>query len=51
MHSCDALVAAVDVSTPIGACIPVGGLGNAERAAGVVAEHILSAFPFNLGLS
>lgn len=51
MHSCNALVAAVDISTLIGAGIPVSGLGNTERAAGVVAECILSALPFNLGLS
>ena len=51
MHSCNALVTAVDISTIIGACIPVSGLGNTERAAGVVAECILSACPFNFGLS
>ena len=51
MHSRDARVAAVDISTLVGARIPVSGLGNAERAAGVVAECILSAFPYNFGLS
>lgn len=51
MHSCNALITAVDISTLIGACIPVSSLGNTERAAGVVAKCILSAFPFNFGLS
>lgn len=51
MHCCNALVTAVDISTIIGACIPVSGLGNTERAAGVVAECILSAFPSNFRLS
>lgn len=50
MHSCNALVAAVDISTHVGACIPVSGLGNAERAAGVIAEYILFGLPFNFGL-
>lgn len=51
MHGCNALVTAVEISTLIGARIPVSGLGNTERAAGVVAERILLAFPFNFGLS
>lgn len=51
MHSCNALVTAVDMSTLIGARIPVSGLGNSECAAGVVAGCILLAFPFNFGLS
>lgn len=45
MHRCNTLVAAVDVSTPIGACVSVSGPGNTERAAGMVGE--LFRVPFN----
>lgn len=51
MHSCNALVTAVDISTLVGASVLVSSLGDAECAAGVVADRSLLAFPFDLGLS
>lgn len=47
MHGCNVLVAAVEVSTLIGACIHVRGLRNTERAAGVVGGRMLLGVPFN----
>lgn len=51
MHRCDALVAAVDVRTLIGACVHVRGLRDTERDAGVVAGRMFLGVPFNLRLS
>lgn len=51
VDGCSALVTAVDITTAIGACIPVSGLGDTERADGVVAECILFAIPCNFRLS
>lgn len=51
VDGCNALVTAVDITTTVGACIPVSGLGNTESADGVVTEGILFAIPCNFRLS
>lgn len=51
VDGCNALVTAVDITTAIGACIPVSGLGNTESADGVVTEYIFFGIPCNFRLS